>query len=230
MGQNEASAGMHRRSSSAGALKIGRLHVLTDFLFQQRFSHYELARMAIEGGADTIQFRQKAGAIRHKLHAARETALVCKQMNTPLIVDDHLDIMLAVNAEGIHLGRTDFPVRDARRILGPNKIIGATANSMKEALAAGEEGVDYIGFGPIYHSTSKANLASIQGIETLREVCAAVVQPVIAIAGITVDRVEEVFEAGAHGIAVMTAVSTQDDPLASTRAFRDAIDKQVGTG
>ena len=205
-------------------MNIGRLHVLTDFLFQQRFSHDQLARMAIEGGADTIQFRQKAGTIRHKLYAAKQTAEVCKRFEIPLIVDDHLDIMLAVDAEGIHLGRTDFPVTDARRILGPDKIVGTTANSLKEAFKASEEGADYIGFGPIYHSSSKANLASIQGIEALKEVCKSVPQPVIAIAGITVDKVEEVFEAGAHGIAVMTAISTQPDPYISTRAFREAID------
>ena len=208
-------------------MKIGRFHVITDFHFQQRFSHHELARMAIEGGADTIQFRQKTGPIRHKLHAARRTAEICDELNTPLIVDDHLDLMLAIDAEGVHLGQTDFPVSEARKIVGPDKIIGATANTVKAAFAASRQGPDYIGFGPIYPSRSKASVAPTQGLDALKEVCSGVSQPVIAIAGITVENVEEVLAAGAHGIAVLSAVSTQKDPFSAARAFREAIERSI---
>ena len=209
-------------------MKFGRLHVLTDFLFQQRYTHAALAELAIEGGADVIQFRQKAGPIRHKLYAAHLTAEVCAQHNVPLMVDDHLDIMQAVNAQGIHLGRTDFPIEDARRILGPEAIIGGTGNTPKQAIQAWEEGADYVGFGPIYYSQSKANIADIQGIKALEEVCKTVSVPVIAIAGIKVDKVEEVLDAGAYGIAVMSAISTHNDPKAATRAFKTEIDNFFG--
>ncbi len=209
-------------------MNIGRLHVLTDFLFQQRFPHEELARLAIEGGADTIQFRQKAGNFRHKLHSARRTAAVCQDTGAQLIIDDHLDIMLAVEAEGVHLGRNDFPVKDARKVLGSNKIIGATANTLKEVAAGAEAGADYIGFGPVYFSDSKANLAAVQGLEGLMQACKMVDIPVIAIAGITADRVSEVLEMGAHGVAIMSAISTADDPKEATQAFRTAIDKFFG--
>ena len=209
-------------------MKIGRLHVLTDFLFQQSYAHDELARLAIEGGADTIQFRQKAGNYRHKIFAAKRTAAICQAAGCTLIIDDHLDIMQAVGAQGVHLGRTDFPVEDARRVLGPDKIIGATANSLKEVTAGAEAGADYIGFGPIYYSDSKANLAQVQGIEGLRKACEMVDVPVIAIAGITVERVPEVLEAGAHGMAIMSAISTARDPRETTRAFRNAIDDFFG--
>ncbi len=205
-------------------MKFGRLHVLTDFLFQQRYTHAALAELAIKGGADVIQFRQKAGPIRHKLYAAHLTAEVCVNHDIPLLVDDHLDIMQAVNAQGIHLGRTDFPIGDARRILGPDAIIGGTGNTLKQAIEAWEEGADYVGFGPIYYSQSKANVADIQGIKALEEVCKTVSVPVIAIAGITVDKVEEVLDAGAYGIAIMSAISTHDAPQDATRAFRTAID------
>ena len=208
-------------------MKIGRLHVLTDFYFQQRYTHHELARLAIEGGADTIQFRQKAGTIRHKLYGARPTAEVCKQYGVPLIIDDHLDITLALHVAGVHLGRTDFPLEEARSILGTNRIIGATANSMRQALRADQHGADYIGFGPIYPSLSKSNPSALQGLSNLREVCASVRAPVIAISGITVDRVEEVLEAGAHGVAVMTAITTAPDPREATAEFRLAIDQLV---
>jgi thiamine-phosphate pyrophosphorylase len=206
-------------------MKFGRLHVLTDFLFQQHYSHETLARLAIEGGADVIQFRQKAGPIRHKLYAAHRTARVCAEGNVPLLINDHLDIVQAVEAQGVHLGRTDFPIEDARRVLGPDAIIGGTGNTLKQAIQAWEEGADYVGFGPIYYSQSKANVADIQGLSTLEEVCQTVTVPVIAIAGITADRVPDVLAAGAYGIAVMSASSTTEDPRAATRAFRDAIDR-----
>lgn len=205
-------------------MKLGRLHVLTDFLFQQKYSHEVLARLAIEGGADAIQFRQKAGTYRHKMYAAKRTAAVCQAMGTQLIIDDHLDIMLAVKGDGVHLGRTDFPIEDAREVLGKDKIIGATANSLKEVEAGAKAGADYIGFGPVYYSDSKANLASVQGLSNLKKACAMVDIPVIAIAGITAERVPEVLDAGAYGIAVMSAVSTAANPRLATQAFRDAID------
>ncbi len=209
-------------------MKIGRLHVLTDYHFQQEYTHSELARLAIEGGADLIQFRQKSGTIRHKLHGARLTARVCKAYKTPLIIDDHIDIAMALEATGVHLGRTDFPLPEARAILGAEYLIGATANSMKQALRANEHGADYIGFGPIYPSHSKNNPAPLQGLNTLEDVCKSVDVPVIAISGITVDRVIEVFDAGAFGVAVMTAISTSSDPLSATVAFREEIDRLLG--
>lgn len=202
--------------------------MLTDFLFQQSYTHAALAELAIEGGADVIQFRQKAGPIRHKLYAAHLTAEVCAKNDVPLLIDDHLDIMQAVRAQGIHLGRTDFPIKDARRILGPDVIIGGTGNTMKQAIQAWEEGADYVGFGPIYYSQSKANVADIQGVKALEEVCKAVSVPVIAIAGIKVDKVEEVLDTGAYGIAIMSAISTHHDPRAATSAFRKAIDSFFG--
>lgn len=203
---------------------IGRLHVLTDFRFQQHLSHAALAAAAIEGGADTIQFRQKTGTIRHQLHEARPAAQVCQEASVPLLIDDRLDLMQAVNAAGVHLGQTDFPIADARRILGPNAILGATATTRAQAEKAAEAGADYIGFGPVFPTASKANPASVKGLAGLAEVCQAVSLPVIAIAGMTPDRVGAVIAAGAHGIAVMTAISTAPDPTAATRRFRTALD------
>ena len=206
-------------------MKPGRLHVLTDFHFQQRYPHHALARLAIEGGADTIQFRQKKGAIRQKLYEARLTAEVCKELNTPLIIDDHVDIALALNAQGVHLGKSDFPIQDARNVLKGNFLIGATANSIREALQIQKKNVDYIGFGPVYSSASKDNPGALQGLKALEEVCTVVDVPVIAISGIKVGRVEEVLNAGAYGVAVMTAISTASDPRRETELFRNELDR-----
>lgn len=206
---------------------IGRLHVLTDFTFQQRFSHSELAALAIEGGADVIQFRQKAGSIRDILANAHATARVCRAAGIPLLIDDRIDIALAVGAQGVHLGQTDMPLADARAIFGPDAIIGITAPSIADAHKALEGGADYIGFGPIFPTRSKANPASVKGLEGVLQMANAVDIPMIGIAGITALRSPDVLRAGAHGVAVMTAISTADDPSQATREFREAIDAVV---
>ncbi len=204
---------------------IGRLHVLTDFWLQQRLAHAELARRAIEGGADTIQFRQKHGHLRQQPPAARRVAAVCQAAHVPLIIDDHLPLALATGAQGVHLGQADFPVAEARRVLGPQAVIGATATTAAGACRAEADGASYIGFGPVFATRSKANPASVKGLRGLAAACAAVDIPVIAIAGITPEHVAAVIEAGAHGVAVLSHVAPADDPAAATSHFRQAIDE-----
>lgn len=206
---------------------IGRLHVLTDFVFQQQFSHAELARQALAGGADVIQFRQKRGGPRHLLPEARSTLAVCRESKRPLVINDRIDVMLATEADGIHLGQDDLPIADARRIVGSSVLIGATATTVRQARAAEQAGADYIGFGPVFSTRSKANPATVKGIEGLAAVCGQVRIPVIAIAGMTPDRVRPALEAGAYGIAVMTAITTDPAPEAATRRFREAIDEML---
>ena len=206
-------------------MKLGRLHVLTDFHFQQQYSHQQLAYYAIQGGADVIQFRQKEGAIRYKFHEAMLTAEICKSEQTPLLINDHVDLALALKTAGVHLGKSDFPIAEARKMLGEDAIVGATANSVNEVKQVMQLPIDYIGFGPVYSSSSKPKPASLQGIDILREVCQMTDLPVIAISGIKVDRVEEVLDAGAYGIAVMTAITTAPDPKVATEQFRHEIDR-----
>ncbi len=203
---------------------IGRLHVLTDFHLQQQHSHAELARRAIRGGADSVQFRQKHGGVQNILTEAKTVAQVCRDASIPLIVDDRLDVMQAVGAAGVHLGQQDFPVEEARAILGPDAIIGATATTTTQAVAAYENGADYIGFGPVYPTTSKRNPKSVKGPEGVAKASEAVPIPVIAIGGITHDRVRRTLDAGAHGVAVLSAVCTAKNPERATARFRAAID------
>lgn len=210
-------------SVQPGERRLGRLHVLTDFHFQQRYSHAALAELAIRGGADTIQFRQKRGFDRHLLISARRTAAVCRDMGVPLVVDDRIDLAQAVGAQGVHVGQEDLPVGIVRRILGSDAIVGATATTTEQAIRAEEQGATYIGFGPVFRTRSKDNPASTKGLEGLREACRAVRIPVIAISGITPDRVEGVMAAGAYGIAVMTGISTAADPAAAARAYRQVL-------
>jgi len=203
---------------------IGRLHVLTDFHLQQERPHAELARLAIRGGADTIQFRQKHGGIRNILIEAQKVAQVCSDASVPLLIDDRIDVAQATDAQGVHLGQEDFPVGAARSILGPEALIGATATKTEQVVAAYEQGADYVGFGPVFPTTSKRNPKSVKGPEGVQDASEAVPIPIIAIGGITYDRVRPTLEAGAHGVAVLSAICTAKNPERATARFRAAID------
>lgn len=206
---------------------VGRLHVLTDFHFQQRLSHAELARRAAAGGAETVQFRHKTGTMRDRLANLRPTVAACRAAGVPCLVDDHLDLALAAGADGVHLGALDLPVADARGLLDGRGggIVGATATTAEGARAAEAAGADYVGFGPVFATGSKANPASVKGLGGLERACAAVDIPVIAIAGITPERVGPCLGAGAWGVAVMTAVTTAPDVAAATARFREAVER-----
>jgi len=204
--------------------KIGRLHVLTDFHFQQIYTHAELTEMAIEGGADTIQFRQKHGSFRDILHEAEATARVCASRGATLLINDRVDVALAVGADGVHLGQTDMPLTAARRILGPDAIIGITTPTISLAKRAEQDGADYVGFGPVFATHSKASSINVQGLEAVLEICNSINLPVIGIAGITPNRAPDVIRAGAHGVAVMSAVTQASDPVGATRQFYSAIE------
>lgn len=203
---------------------IGRLHVITDYHLQQRMSHAELARLAIRGGADSIQFRQKHGNIRNVLLAAHDAKQACTESSLPLIVDDRVDVAQAVEAQGVHLGQRDFPIAEARRLLAPGVVIGATCTTASQAARAEAEGANYIGFGPVFETRSKRNPKTVKGLGGLQQACDAVSVPVIAIGGITHDRVRAILDAGAHGIAVLSAVATATHPERATARFRAAID------
>ena len=210
---------------------IGRLHVLTDFHFQQRLGPAALARLAIAGGADTIQYRQKTGTPRDLWATLVPTVVACREAGVPCLVDDHLDLALAADADGVHLGSLDLPPSAARRVLdqwpGRTQVLGATATTTEAAMEAEAAGADYIGFGPVYPTGSKSNPASVKGLAGLRRACEAVSIPVVAIAGITPERVAPCLDAGAHGVAVMTAVSCAPDPEAAAAAFREAIEMSL---
>lgn len=204
---------------------IGKLHVLTDTSLQSRFTHPELARMAIDGGADTIQLRQKIGSTKELIATARELKEVCEEAGVPFVVNDRIDVALASQADGVHLGQEDFPITLAREMLGENVIIGGSAVSLEDAQRCLEEGADYVGFGPVYVTSSKPDASSPTGIELLREVAEAVPLPIIAIGGIQAKNVPEVLQAGAYGIAVISAVCCQKDPTAATHLLFQAMRK-----
>lgn len=203
---------------------VRQLHVLTDFHYQQRFAHADLTRLACDGGANVIQFRQKHGSIRMIFQACRDARAECAQHDALFIVNDRLDLALAVDADGLHVGQNDLPAHIVRAVLGPDRILGVTATTVEQAVRAERDGADYIGFGPVFQTNSKDNPASVKGLPAVREAADAVRIPVIAIAGMTPERVASAVHHGAHGIAVMSAVTNATDPQEATRRFREALD------
>ena len=208
---------------------IGRLHVITDTALQDRFSHVELARLAAAGGADAVQFREKR-PWPTRILVETATAMRRALEGTPvcLVVDDRVDVALGAGARAVHLGRGDLDTATARRVLGIDGLIGGTANSLAEALRVAATDVDYLGVGPVFGTRSKANPAPPLGLDGFRGIVEAVPKPVIAIGSVTADRVTALLEAGAHGVAVISAVVSQSDPAAATREFREAIDTWLG--
>lgn len=203
--------------------KIGRLHILTDMVLQSKYSHEELARVAIAAGADTIQFRQKSGSTREMIETARRLKQICEDGGVTFIVNDRVDVAIASEADGVHLGQDDFPIPLARKLLGKNRIIGGSAVTLEEGEKCLAEGADYIGFGPVYPTGSKPDAGPVTGVPLLKELIDTVPIPIIAIGGVDASNTPEVMQAGAHGIAVISAVCCHEDPEGATRALFEAL-------
>lgn len=204
--------------------RIGRLCVITDTGSSQRFGHEQLARLACAGGATMIQLRDKLLTDNQLVREALLVRDVCWQYGVPLLVNDRVGIARDARADGVHVGRGDMPIVEARAFLGVEAIIGASAGSVEEAKEAEAAGASYIGFGHIFETSSKTKPTPPVGLETLAAACTAVRIPVIAIGGITVDNAASVIDAGAWGIAVIADVCASPDPYAATQRLRDAID------
>ena len=206
--------------------KIGRFHVLTDTCLQTHFSHVELAELAIAGGADTIQFRQKEGSTRQMIRVAEQMQDLCKRAGVAFIINDRVDVAIASHADGVHLGQDDFPIPLARRLLGEGVIIGGSAGNVEEARKCLLEGADYIGFGPVYPPTSKDDAGPAAGLDLLKKIVGAVALPIIAIGGITAENAPPVIKTGVHGLAVISAVCCQNNPAEAARCLRGLLEAE----
>ncbi|MCK4305619.1 MAG: thiamine phosphate synthase [Candidatus Eisenbacteria sp.] len=204
--------------------RVGRLHILTDTTLQDRYDHEGLARLALEGGSDTIQFRDKSASTRELIRIARGLSEICRRAGVPLIVNDRVDVAMAADAAGVHLGQSDFPISLARQMLGPDRIIGGSATTLEEATEVMWAGADYVGLGPVFGTDSKPDAKVAIGLERLREVAAALEIPVVAIGGIGIPQVSDILATGAHGIALIQAVVLAADPKAATAGLKAAID------
>ncbi|MCC7437411.1 MAG: thiamine phosphate synthase [Armatimonadetes bacterium] len=204
-------------------MHIGRLHVITDTTVQSRYSHAQLAELAIRGGADTIQYRSKESDFLELMKQAGAVAEVCRSANILFLVNDRVDLCLAINADGVHLGLRDMPVGIARGILGNTKVIGGTIRNANHLALAEREGADYVGLGPVFATSSKQLAIPPVGLETVRHVARVATIPVIGIAGITAKNARSVVEAGAWGVAVIGAVCAAEDVAAAAQKLHCAI-------
>ena len=205
-------------------MDVPRLHVITDETVQDRYGHAALARLALAGGADAVQFREKRPWTTGQLvDVGRAIARACREANAVAVINDRADVALSAGAGGLHLGRDDLDVASARRILGTAALIGGTANGYDEAMAVADTDVDYLGVGPVYGTRSKANPAPVMGLETLARIARGTPKPVVAIGGVTAMRIPETMQTGVHGVAVLSDVVIADDPVGATRACRAAL-------
>jgi len=177
--------------------------------------------VALSGGVTFFQYRDKNGVRRHMYETARELSVLAHRGGALFIVNDHADIALVVDADGVHLGQDDLPIDAARKLLGRQKIIGISTHSREQAVAAEASGADYIGFGPIFPTSTK-DAGKTQGLDALASIKKTVAIPVIAIGGINHDNVRDVIKAGADGAAVISAIlSAPDMKLAAERMIKN---------
>lgn len=208
---------------NAGAVatdaRLGRLHVLVDSLI--------VAEAALEAGAPTLQVRLKSGSDGDRYRLALAIAERCRAAGVTCLVNDRVDLALAIDADGVHVGADDLPVPVVRRIAGPGALVGGTARDPDAARRLVHEGASYLGVGPTFATASKVGLPDPIGVAGVAAVAAAVGVPVIAIAGITAERVEQVLAAGAWGVAVIGAVADSPDPHTATHDLMLAVTKAV---
>lgn len=200
------------------------LCVITDRRLSRDRSHLEVARAAIEGGATIIQLRDKETSTRELIEAGLALRKLTWERGVAFIVNDRVDVALAVDADGVHVGQDDMPAKLARRLVGPNKIVGISASTLEEALRAEADGADYVSASPVFATPTKPDAPPPTGLEGLRAIAEAVHVPVIAIGGINASSVEGVIRAGADGVAVISAVVAAPDIAEAARGLRERIE------
>ena len=166
---------------------------------------------ALKGGAKLLQLREKNKSTREYIQLAEKVHAVAKCYNVPLIIDDRIDVALAIDAEGVHVGAEDMPVATARKLMGDDKIVGATAKTVPWATEAYEQGADYLGVGAIYPTTTKVKTV-LTSVDTLRDICNAVPIPANAIGGLNKDNIDILVGIPIAGICVVSAIMKEDDP------------------
>jgi len=200
---------------------LGRLHVLTDARGGQ--PALDVVAAAVAAGAPVVQVRAKGCTDRELYAFAGAVMELCAAAGTTCLVNDRVDVALAVGAHGTHLGAGDLPLAAARRVAGPGHLLGGTAREPRLARQLVAEGADYLGVGPAFPTRTKSGLPDALGPGGIRAVAEAVDVPVIAIGGVTAGRVAELLAAGATGVAVVGAVSGAADPAAATRELLRAL-------
>ena len=200
-----------------------RLYLVTNRYQDSVEIFLEKVETACRSGVTIVQLREKNLTTNQYYQLAKEVKEITDAYQVPLIIDDRLDVCLAVDAAGLHIGDDELPVPIARKVLGPEKILGVTAKTVKRALEAEEGGADYLGTGSIFPTTTKEN-APITLISTLKTICQRVTIPVVAIGGLTSENIDQLIGTGIAGVAVVRDLMQAEDIEAKTQAFLTKLD------
>ena len=203
--------------------KALRLYLVTNRYQDSLESFLEKIETACRSGVTIVQLREKNLTTNQYYQLAKQVKEITDAYQVPLIIDDRLDVCLAVDAAGLHIGDDELPVSVARQVLGPDKILGVTAKTVKRALEAEEGGADYLGTGAIFPTTTKEN-APITLISTLKTICQRVAIPVVAIGGLTSENIDQLAATGIAGVAVVRDLMQAEDIEAKTQAFLTKLD------
>ncbi len=199
------------------------LYLVTDKTGMDEKLFLHRVEQALIGGVTLLQLREKENTTtREYLSLAIKVKHIADAYNVPLIIDDRFDVALACDAAGVHLGQSDMPVEIARRFLGPNKIIGATAKTVPQAVEASNQGADYLGVGAICPTTTKVKTI-LTSVETVDSICGAVSIPVVAIGGLNKDTIHRLKDSPINGIAVVSAIMKSDDSQQAAKELRDSL-------
>ena len=203
------------------------LYAVTDRHWLNGESLYSQVEKALKGGATFIQLREKNLGEEEFLAEAKEIARLCKSYHVPFVINDNVELAKKIGADGVHVGQSDMEALDVRKVLGDDKIIGVSAQTVEQAELAEEHGADYLGVGAVFPTGSKDDATEVS-FETLKEICEHVHIPVIAIGGITRDNVVKLNQSGICGIAVISAIFGQTDIEAATADLKKQTKKMLG--
>ena len=204
-----------------------RIYFITDSTPYTEQEFLDRVRSALRGGVSLIQLREKERTTREYIDLAHKVGALAQEFGVPLIIDDRIDVALASGVQGVHLGQSDMPIKTARKILGEDFIIGATAKTVEQALEAFEQGADYLGVGAIYPTTTKVKTV-LTSTEMLDKICKAVPIPVNAIGGLNKDNIDVLKGIGISGICAVSAIMKADDPENAVRELSAAVKEKLG--
>lgn len=202
------------------------LYAVTDRHWLNGRTLYSQVEEALKGGATFIQLREKELDEEHFLEEAKEIKELCRHYRVPFVINDNVEIALAADADGVHVGQGDMEAGDVRAKLGPDKMIGVSAQTVEQAVMAEQNGADYLGVGAVFPTGSKADALEVSH-DTLKAICKAVEIPVIAIGGISKENILELSGSGICGIAVISAIFAKDDIEEAARELRGLTEKMV---
>lgn len=216
----------HWTSAQGVFLSALRLYLVTDQTLTGGRTLSDVVAAAVQGGVTCVQLREKSLNTRDFFAQAMAMKALLAPYNIPLVINDRIDVALACGAQGVHLGQSDMPVEQARRLLPPEVFIGWSVESMADVARSASLPVDYLGVSPIYATPTKTDTQTPWGLEGLRQVRVATALPLVAIGGIHADNAKAVISAGADGLAVVSAICAAQDPCAVALNFRKIMDSQ----